>query len=103
MLDIELIENIMILAHILIENPDIMCIKGCSNDQNNNDYTTRMTKYRTHILINASRGFPHFLQASAGIVTTLSHGRFLPYPFQFIIHSSSQHSTKCILSYLQRY
>jgi hypothetical protein len=41
----ELIKNIMILAHVWIENPD-MCAKGCWNNQNNNDYTTRMTKYK---------------------------------------------------------
>jgi hypothetical protein len=29
------IKNIMILAHIWIENPVIMCIKGCWNNQNN--------------------------------------------------------------------
>jgi hypothetical protein len=43
---IELIRNIMILPHIWIENPDIMCIKGCWNNQNNNDYTTRIIKYK---------------------------------------------------------
>jgi hypothetical protein len=46
MLYIELIKNIMILAHILIENPDKMCIKVSCNNQYNNDYTTRMTKYK---------------------------------------------------------
>jgi hypothetical protein len=34
----------------LIENPDIMCIKGCWYNQNNNDYTTQMTKYKFKFL-----------------------------------------------------
>jgi hypothetical protein len=36
MLYIELTKNIMILAHIWIENPDMIWIKGCWNNQNNN-------------------------------------------------------------------
>jgi hypothetical protein len=41
----------MILAYIWIEYPDTMCIKGRWNNQNNNDYTTRMTKYKYELHI----------------------------------------------------
>jgi hypothetical protein len=40
------------------------------------------------ILTETFRGFPQFLQAHFGIVTRLYHYRFLPIPFQFIIHLS---------------
>jgi hypothetical protein len=35
------------------------------------------------------RGFLQSLQTNAGIVPRLGHNRFLPNPFQFIIHDSS--------------
>jgi hypothetical protein len=41
-------------------------------------------------------GIPEFLQASKD-VTTLEHGRFLPYPSQIIVHHSAYLSTLCIL------
>jgi hypothetical protein len=37
--------------------------------------------------------FPQFLQTTAGMEPEIMLERFLPYPFQFIIHSSSGHPT----------
>jgi hypothetical protein len=49
----------------------------------------RSTGYSERI----SRYFPQSLQTNAGIVTRLGHDRFLPNPFQFIIHLSPSHPT----------
>jgi hypothetical protein len=45
------------------------------------------------------RSFPQFLQANAGRVPKIGHGRFLPNPFEFIIHLSPYHSTLYNLIY----
>jgi hypothetical protein len=37
-------------------------------------------------------GFPPFFQANAGTVLKLGYNRFLPHPFQLIIHTSLFHS-----------
>jgi hypothetical protein len=50
-------------------------------------------------LTDVFRGFPQFLLANAGIVPSkLGYDRFLPNPFQFIIHLPPFHSTLCNLS-----
>jgi hypothetical protein len=47
------------------------------------------------------RVFSQFLQTNAGMFPSLSHDRFVPRPFQFIIHLSLFHSTLHSLSYLK--
>jgi hypothetical protein len=38
------------------------------------------------ILTGVSHGFPQSVQENAGIISKLGNDRFLPYPFEFIMH-----------------
>jgi hypothetical protein len=42
------------------------------------------------------RSFPQSLQAHSGVVVLSGHDRFLPNPFDFIIHLPAFHSMVCI-------
>jgi hypothetical protein len=48
------------------------------------------------------RGFLQPLQANAEIICRLGHDRFLPNPFQFVIHQSSHYSTLYIVCNTER-
>jgi hypothetical protein len=65
-------------------------------------YLVRVSIRTLAILTEVFRGLRKSLQASIRTVTRISHDRFLPYPFEFIIYQSSHYPTLCLLRYKQR-